>query len=184
MKKNLSFPGQDSFVVKKSNKKKYAEFTTGIAYPSDSDDGTISPPPLPVLPVFPDFSVMDCAQLAVAYAQLNETLAAPSFTVKDKEWVSAYEKAIAYVQSLQMSKGCQTKHTPVGPADTTIKTTTSSPAGTSPVPGATGGIGGYGGGGGAAAPSATGSATKKPFPWLWVIIGAGVVLYFSSGKKG
>lgn len=191
MSKPISFPGQGSFVVRRTNgsKKNFSNIVGGplTSLPTDgggggggADDGGIvtNPPALAIMPVFPDFAAMGCKELGVAIEQLKQTMNAPSLVANPPEWTAAYVAAINNATALYNSKGCATS--PDGPPVNVTVNNNPPVITSSGVPGASAGFPSGGGGGGAASPAAT--KTKKDFPWLWVIIG-GVALYLFTTKK-
>ncbi len=201
MSKPISFPGQGSFVVDRKNRsgKSFSNMNGPIlsgAYPTGdipsdppiktdgpNDDGTINPPALPSLPTFPDFSVMGCKELGAQIEYLKQTVNAPSLVANSPEWTAAYMAAINNATALYNSKGCATS----GDTQPVVVTVNNNPplitSGTG-VPGASAGFPTYGGGGGGGSSAGATAATKakKPFPWLWVVIG-GAVLYFITKKS-
>ena len=186
----LSFPGQQSFTVKKISNRNFANIDGPILTPPNptdinpngtpKDDGgvVINPPILPVLPVFPDFTIMTCTELAQSIKQLTETYNAESLVVKNPDWLTAYQNAINSATALYNSKGCAVTPAP-DPKLPPVVINNNPPPILSGLPG--GGIVG-GSGSGASTPTTT-STPKKSFPWLWVVIGGIALLMFSSDEK-
>ncbi len=208
-KQKLAFPGQQNFVVGAKGANRFSNFLPGLTgAPVDTtgagtvdtgvktggggptlDGGpTLNPPALPVMPVFPDFTIMDCSTLADAISNMISTVNAQSLVIKNQDWLDAYNNAITSAQSIYKTKGCVVGSggptgilTPAG-GDGTSTTGTGSGSGAGAVSGGILGLGGLSGGGaGSTTPAAT--TTKKPIPWLWIAVGAGLLYLLMSGKK-
>lgn len=190
MEKQISFPGQGSFLVVRKNgtKQNFSNMIGGgiLTSPSNggggplgADDGGVvmNPPALPSMPVFPDFAAMGCKELGAQIEYLKQTVNAPSLVANSPAWTAAYMAAINNATALYNSKGCATS----GDTQPVVVTVNNNPPliTASGVPGASAGFPSIGGGG-SASPATT--KAKKAFPWLWVVIG-GAVLYFITSKK-
>lgn len=98
-KNKQTLPGLSSFVVKKSGKNNYGNFSGGdITDAAGGDTMT-----------FPDFSTMSCQQLEQEINNMTATLAAESLVIKNPVWVSSYEDAINTAKTFYNSKGCAVK---------------------------------------------------------------------------
>ena len=157
-----------------------------------------NPPPIEVLPTFPDWNILDCSNLEQRIKELDELMSVGTFT----PWVaSAYNKALAEAKSVYISKGCDVKPIPIPidyapkdadvpppietpketPKETPIDTTT----GTTFTPtfgGGTFGATPSGGGGGGEEKVAAEVPKKKNYSWLWLLLIAGGI-YIATRKK-
>ena len=191
-----NFPGADSFLVKRK-KSKFNNFVAPIdpnnidMLPSGGGGGVITVDPnagggAPVIS-FPDFSNMTCQQLNDEIIKMKDTVNAPSFAPKDATWVSAYQTAIKQASVLWVAKGC-TLTTPA-PDQNNNPTTTTNPPVNGTIPTVGGGTAPDGTKSttttpGTTLPTAAGTGvTAKKFPWLWIAIGAGVLLVVLGGGK-
>lgn len=179
-KKGL-FPGERNFIVNRQQKNdgNYKNFTiseSGIPTDPALIDSMLS---------FPDFSKMSCIELETTIKALSDKLNEQRLTIKNQDWLNAYQTAIENAQAEYKSKGCQMINAGAGTdggaainTDTTNSNNSNSakPVTATTADGKTTVIG---------TAADTASSLLTGIPWKWVGIAAGaLVLYLIVSNSG
>lgn len=208
--KRLNFDGEDSFIVQDSSKIRYKLYINAAGdivaarrdavadvLPQDSQDLTVLNPPIlptydlpPDLPPpppdtttvtvsFPNWDSLSCEDITRALTDLNNTMMTSRMP---PDLYAMYQNQIATGKATYERKCTQAPPPPPPtlPTDTTGGIKTPVLPVIPVLPGAGTGVVGpkVGGAGGGAEKQA-----KKPFPWIWIVIGGTVLYLLTKSNK-